>query len=844
MTDKTSLKSLADFLGETDIRVVVPKIQRAYAQGRAAEVNIRTQFVDQIFNALEKDSPMVLNFVYGSKVKGKNGTRFELLDGQQRITTLVLLNWFLACANGKEPPAFIKTFDYETRTTTGAFLKALADTKLNVTDIRPSEALRNRQWYTLAFDKDNSVRGMLTMLDAFYDRYQASTNKRDLFENLNNLQFYELPLDDFGLTEEIYVKMNARGLQLTPFENFKADLIKLLKDESIPEFNRQVKMEGAGKLTVPYYLSFSQKLDNRWLDIFWDKNDADNREYCRRFFRFFYRFFATKFMVEIQKDMEAESFRPKKLPDNEAGWAWKFLWEESEKQDKNYLGFKYYNQFFRNNPEYAAEIERVLDMYAAKDVREEIKNEAVFPWDEKKGDKDEPASSEFFGGKYQMTEAVYFACVFEYLSRSTSGFDKDNFKRWMRVVRNVVENLLFRNIDQLVSTLRRLIPILDIPGGMSDIYTALASITPKENDIRTLKEEIQKARIITADPSQSWEKAFYEAELHPFFRGAIGFLLENMPAEVDKFKHRVELIGMLFDKDGMTPLGKENHRLLRAMIRLLNSKNLIQRMSEKNKEQPLTERQDGTNHLKVLMLEKAPIRTLLCELGDMDSINEVIEYLDKTIKDPQVEISDIADASDPHFVRAFKRLCLDVKVYEFISDIESENGKDKYVALSFRDNNVALGRPSSRYNWLFIGSERSNIIHSLLQEGYSLSEEKYADDYNKYGDYTQFRVWVKKQIINKQDDTTLEKANTHELSICFTQSGTARFLLKADDDEVKTTFPEAQPNDGKPDSGWLLIKEVAADQLSDIDNIRATAAEIEKELTSTSGIDNDNEVSL
>ena len=144
----TSLKSLAEFLGEPNIKVVVPKIQRAYAQGRKSEKNIRNQFVDELFTALENGTTLELSFVYGSKIKTEDGSsiRFELLDGQQRITTLVLLSWFLACASGKEIPQFIKSFNYETRTTSETFLKELADNPLDVINEKPSDALRNRQW--------------------------------------------------------------------------------------------------------------------------------------------------------------------------------------------------------------------------------------------------------------------------------------------------------------------------------------------------------------------------------------------------------------------------------------------------------------------------------------------------------------------------------------------------------------------------------------------------------------------------------------------------------------------------------------------------------------------------
>lgn len=808
----TSLKSLAEFLGEPNIKVVVPKIQRAYAQGRESEVNIRNQFVDEIFNALESGSILELSFLYGSKVKTDGGKsfRFELLDGQQRVTTHVLLNWFLSCATGHEIPQFIKAFNYETRTTSESFLKELADNPLDVNKEKPSAAIRNRQWYTLSFDKDNSVRGMLRMLDAIYRRYQASNNKDVLYDNLRNIKFYELDLDDFGLTEEIYVKMNARGLQLTPFENFKADLTKLLKDGSIPEYNKEVEMDIAGHPMVPYYLSISQKIDNRWLDIFWNPDDVTGRDYCDRFFRFFYRFFTTKFFLEIQKDLKAEAFRPKKQPDSEESKIWNFLWVLSPEQDKTYLGFKYYNDFFRFNPGYIAEIEKILDTFSNPDYFKAIMAEAVYPWD-----KEKKYQADFFEARYQHADAVYFAAVCEYIKRSADGFDTTNFKRWMRVVRNIVENLLFRNVDEVVRSVRRLTQILELPEAMTNLYQALAADTPKERDSRSLKEEMEKASVIFNDPSQDWEGVFTKAELHPLFRGSIGFMLSNLPKTTAEFEHRFHILSQLFDANGMTGVARENHRLIRSMVRLLNTKELLNKTA-------LTEREDVTHHLKVVMLEKEPVRKFISALGDFATIDEVVSHLDDFSNSENIELP-VDDQSlvplepDAHFKRAFRRLCLDNGVYDFIQFVEAENGREKYVDLTFRDNNVAVGRPGSWYNWLFIGNYRSELINELLALGYQIQNEKKIDDYKLYGDYTGFRVWILKPCGDGQ-----------VITIEFNQWGKARFLYRTDDTVAVRTFPDAVPHESYANDGWRVICEVDGAWLSDLDGIVDKTAEIEK----------------
>ncbi|GAH54983.1 unnamed protein product, partial [marine sediment metagenome] len=81
-------------------RIRVPMIQRDYAQGRPAESEVREEFLNTLEEALRKPAndpalPLNLDFIYGS-VEGDEETRFLPLDGQQRLTTLFLLHWYLA----------------------------------------------------------------------------------------------------------------------------------------------------------------------------------------------------------------------------------------------------------------------------------------------------------------------------------------------------------------------------------------------------------------------------------------------------------------------------------------------------------------------------------------------------------------------------------------------------------------------------------------------------------------------------------------------------------------------------------------------------------------------------
>ncbi len=61
------------------------------------------------------------------------------------------------------------------------------------------------------------------------------------------------------LSDEIYVKMNARGKRLTPFENFKASLEEYLEN-------------GTDKGLLE---RFRSSVDGKWLRLFWNEVNKD-----------------------------------------------------------------------------------------------------------------------------------------------------------------------------------------------------------------------------------------------------------------------------------------------------------------------------------------------------------------------------------------------------------------------------------------------------------------------------------------------------------------------------------------------------------------------------------------
>lgn len=202
-------------------KIIIPKIQRDYAQGRKnSDINrVRERFLDSLHEAIIKE-PITLDFVYGDIKDGE----MVPLDGQQRLTTLFLIHWYAAKKEHIPPEdySFLKNFSYETRYSARDFCIDLLKYE-PFFEKKISEEIINQVWFPLNWKKEPTISSMLVMIDAINEKFKDIPNIWDRLKN-GAISFYFLPIKDMGLTDEIYIRMNSRGKPLTQFEHFKAEL--------------------------------------------------------------------------------------------------------------------------------------------------------------------------------------------------------------------------------------------------------------------------------------------------------------------------------------------------------------------------------------------------------------------------------------------------------------------------------------------------------------------------------------------------------------------------------------------------------------------------------------------
>lgn len=252
-------------------RIEIPIIQRDYAQGRGsyAVARIRANFLDVLHDALTTGSPVSLDFVYGDVVSGT----LRPLDGQQRLTTLFLLHWYLAWRSDRlDQEQGWKRFEYATRPSARRFCACLVESK------PPSGAnlrawFEDQHWFLHTWQHDPSIQSMLVMIEAMHTRFAdadcPATWARLVDPKQPAISFHLLPIEQMGLSEDLYIKMNSRGRPLTQFENFKARFEQVL-EHSCPDRVDE----------------FAQKVDGAWADLLWPfrgSHDIVDDEFLRYF---------------------------------------------------------------------------------------------------------------------------------------------------------------------------------------------------------------------------------------------------------------------------------------------------------------------------------------------------------------------------------------------------------------------------------------------------------------------------------------------------------------------------------------------------------------------------------
>ena len=512
-------------------RIEVPLIQRDYAQGRETEKDVRDDFLKALHGALSLPSgdtklPLNLDFIYGS-MEGANSNSFLPLDGQQRLTTLFLLHWYTAWRDGQSSEFKSLLWDgkharftYGVRPSSTEFFDELVryipcSTPGEVSSVR--KLVEDQSWFFLHWRLDPTIQSVLVMLDAIHGVFKTST---DLFNRLVDdefpaITFELLPLEHFGLTDDLYIKMNARGKPLTSFETFKARFEELLAGL----FPIERRVLAGVEMSVAEF--FERRIDTQWTDFFWAYKKSETHTFDEPVMNLFLA------LARVSLDPASPSFsqdttrlRERQL----TGTFWLF-------HERGWL-----------TSDFAGNLIELLEVWSRDSGRLAPALPSPKYFDE----------ATFFQEAIEKPEALdyaqllQFAALVIYLRHHRGIGSRANLNEWMRVVRNLAANSEIERPEEYrraLMGLQKLLPLsAEILERLSDTDIGQIGFSPQQ-----VREEVLKARLILADTA--WRDRIDRAEEHPYFSGQIDFLLdfcgakdfceakEKMPARWDETEH-------------------------------------------------------------------------------------------------------------------------------------------------------------------------------------------------------------------------------------------------------------------------------------------------------------------
>lgn len=221
--------------------IVIPIIQRDYAQGREdpKALSVRTRLIEEWIDILNnQDLRMDFNYIYGNE----GADIFYPVDGQQRLTSLYLLHWYLAMATENTSEIGKWNFDYKTRNSASEFFKFLRNVGKSqvLYEILHSENdeetkkahIKNESWFKTKWEHDPTIMSCVNFLcmlsgklsdyeerfESFWERLHDTAHPAVYFTCLKEHDDKYAEID----AAKKYTRMNARGKRLTNFENLKA----------------------------------------------------------------------------------------------------------------------------------------------------------------------------------------------------------------------------------------------------------------------------------------------------------------------------------------------------------------------------------------------------------------------------------------------------------------------------------------------------------------------------------------------------------------------------------------------------------------------------------------------
>lgn len=524
-----------------DFIIYVPEFQRNYLQGNDVEQTKkikRDRLLDNLFDCIKSQSVSInLGFVYGRVEESYKRKLFYPYDGQQRLTTLYFLYLLIYFKYMKyEKIEKIKNgLSYQTRISTNRFIESflawILDSKDNnviYDDFWNNNSLKdfimNQDWFMMnEWNYDVSIINMLSIIEEIRKRVKDLGDDISVVDFIdrddnNPFQFVFIYVDGISKSDDLYIKINARGKALSKFENLKSDIDGCWDEDC------------------------KTKLDGDWTEYVWNLLDGNDKNREKSFDDSFYNLLSNIFYLQYLVGLNQQDVNDK------------YLFEIENKYKKGIVDKEWKNK--KSCQMISSFLDAMIDSFDSIKDNEQI----------------ESVSKKIFGlgdnqnniGQNKIDRADLFE-IFVYYYSVSSLFRKNDMeftdKRNLLIEIETVTNRIIENqrpyLDSptnLVKALKSVKVFIDNSIKSQGVYKFFLSIN---NDTKEqiknglmkeqVEEEILKAKLI--DKDSRYVALFNKGYSELKNKGQLGFIFYLITDNNDLSKIRVEDVSYeSFDK--------------------------------------------------------------------------------------------------------------------------------------------------------------------------------------------------------------------------------------------------------------------------------------------------------
>lgn len=244
--------------GEKDLGEIISKLSK---QGKFEEIK-------KLMEQKEISKPLNIGFLYSYQPNYRMEHFPEsdlykdvyLIDGQQRLTTLFIILFYLSIKENKKED-FVSmfrfnlneqslAFDYRVRNLTHNFFIDLISQTSTLQEV---ENIQESTWFLQEYANDPTIKAVISAL--FIVSSHFKNEKDEYYQYLKTrITFWHFKTEKTDQGEELYITMNSRGKQLEDSETIRAKLFEKTKKEK--------------------QLFWSEEWE-KWQNLFWENRDKN-----------------------------------------------------------------------------------------------------------------------------------------------------------------------------------------------------------------------------------------------------------------------------------------------------------------------------------------------------------------------------------------------------------------------------------------------------------------------------------------------------------------------------------------------------------------------------------------